>query len=51
MKAIFCKGDINQLTQAHELIDYSISERLYGELLLLIENKDIYRFSNRLFWN
>ncbi|MFK5289964.1 helix-turn-helix domain-containing protein [Lactococcus lactis] len=35
----FLKGDINQLTQAHELIDYSISERLYGELLLLIENK------------
>ena len=32
----FLKGDINQLTQAHELIDYSISERLYGELLLLI---------------
>ncbi|MDM5144993.1 hypothetical protein ICE98_02097 [Lactococcus lactis] len=35
----FLKGDINQLTQAHELIDYTMSERLYGELLLLIENK------------
>ena len=35
----FLKGDINQLAQVHELIDYSISERLYGELLLLIENK------------
>jgi len=33
------KGDITQLDRVHELIDYSMSERLYGELLLLIENK------------
>ncbi|MCE2141023.1 DeoR family transcriptional regulator, partial [Streptococcus thermophilus] len=35
----FIKGDIKQLSQAHELVEYTMTERLYGEILLLIENK------------
>ncbi len=35
----FIKGDIKQLSQAHELVEYTMTERLYGEILLLIENR------------
>ena len=35
----YLAGDLTELTRAHELVEYSVIERLYGELLLLIENR------------
>lgn len=35
----FLKGNLEVLGQLHELVEYSASERLHGELLLLIENR------------
>ncbi|PCR99156.1 BglG family transcription antiterminator [Lactococcus fujiensis] len=33
------KGDLSVLINAQELIEYSVTERLFGELLMLIDNK------------
>lgn len=35
----FLRGDLQQLEEARELVEYSVIERLNGELLFLIENK------------
>ncbi len=32
-------GDLTELSKAHELVEFTLTERLYGELLLLIENR------------
>lgn len=35
----FLAGNLSALTEAHELVEFSMTERLYGELLMLIENQ------------
>ena len=35
----YLTGNLAALSQAHELVEFSATERLYGELLLLIENQ------------
>ncbi len=46
----YLAGDLTELTRAHELVEYSVIERLYGELLLLIENRGIDTLTNRALW-
>lgn len=32
-------GDLTELSKAHELVEFTVTERLYGELLLLIDDQ------------
>ncbi|MFC4651665.1 BglG family transcription antiterminator [Lactococcus nasutitermitis] len=35
----FLAGDLSSLAETHELLEFTVTERLYGELLLLLDNR------------